>query len=116
MAGKENITQEINIVSILNDIKISISNHLKGIEKYIMTGEENPEHKLYWTRYEALRRAEIILAKLQEIDYHMDVILKPIKFSNFKCNCGRCDGNFNKKRLEETLSKEIKEYFEKGIY
>ena len=116
MTGEKNITQDINIVSILNDIKLSISNHLRGTEKYIETGTENPEHKLYWIRYEALRRAEIILAKLQEIDYHMDVILKPIKFSNFKCNCGRCDGNFNKKRLEEAISKAVKEYFEEGIY
>ena len=106
MTGEENVTKDINIVAILEEIKTSVRHR-------ILNGEYDTEREEL--KFEALRRAGLLLVKLQEIDYHMDVILKPIKFENFKCSCGRCDGNYNKKRLEERIAKEIKEYFMKGL-
>jgi len=103
---KKKTQNEINVVQILEDIKMSIHNR-------ILSGEY--ETKREELRFEALRRACILISRLVEIDYHMDVILKPIKFENYRCNCGRCDGNYNKKRLEERITKEVKTYFMKGL-
>ena len=84
-----------------------------SIHNRILSGEYETEREQL--RFEALRRACILLDKFNMLDYHMDVVLKPIKFEDYKCNCGRCDGGYNKKRLEERIAKEMKAYFIKEL-